>query len=452
MKHFLIIQKSSPIVDYIELYLKTYKNIQWVHVESISASVAAIKQDPKLDCVFIGHALEVDGQVKDLVATIKEHISKTPTCKVIGSNKGLAEQDWVSYIPSIAPPVKFFEAVREALQLPAEATPAEYASVPIFCLKYFLVSPADVYFRLGKEGEYTFVKRFNEGDAIDAQELQKYAQKDLKQIFVPSNKLKEVSDAISAQIATQENFERKGNSFEPVVEALDYASYVLKNFGFKESNQQVLVKKVMENISFSLQKGDKGRTTKIENILNSKDTYFFKHVALTAMLSNMLIGELRWEFSDELQTAIVYASFFQNFFITNEDEIACLDEVTMNFFKEKEQREKVRDHAKLAFDFIREMKDVSYDAQKLVLEQHGSKFGIGYPEKKGNTNQLSSLFMIANEFAVHFLTAFESHPPRDIRPMLAQAKEVYGKSNSKIVEALDRCISRMALGVGLKKV
>lgn len=240
-------------------------------------------------------------------------------------------------------------------------------------------------------------------------------------------------------------------SIAPVFEALDYASYVLKNFGVS-STEQVIVKKVLENTSASLQNGAKGRSSKIESILKSKDSSFYKHVALTALLCNQLISELEWEFSDELQTAIVYASFFQNFFIDSEEEITCLDEATMNFEKLKDRKEKIRDHAKMACDLIREMRDVSLDAQRLILEHHGARSGVGLPTKKSNSNQVSSLFMIANDFPVHFLTAFESQPPRDILPILKEAKENYGKTNVKIVEALERCIIRMSLSASFKKV
>ena len=386
----------------------------------------------------------IDTDVKQLTDEIKSYLKSKTTCRVLGSNKGLAEQDWVTYIPSLAPPIKIFEAIQDGLGLESKEEIGGYSAIPIFSLKYFLLAPCDVYFKIGANHEATFVKRFKESDTLDSNEIQKYVDKDVKEMFVPSGRVKEVTDAIASHLAKRSNFQEHNKGIETVVDALDYASFVLKTFGIK-NEEQAIIKKVLDNISISLEKGDKSKGSKIESILKSKDDYFFKHVALTALLSNMLMNELRWEFSSELKTAIVYASFFQNFFITTEDEIACLDEISMNFVKEKEARERLRDHAKLAYDFIREMKDVSYDAQRLVLEQHGSKFGVGYPEKKANTNQLSGLFMIANEFAVHFLTAFESHPPREMRPVLQAAKEVYGKQNLKIIEALDSCITRMSL-------
>jgi hypothetical protein len=444
VKQFLLIQKRSPFSDYVETFLKPHAEIVLSHAESISQALTAIEKNSEFDCIFIGHSIIVDAEVKQLTEKLKNYLKIHTSCKILGSNKGLSEQDWVKYIPSMSPPIKIFEAIQTSLGIKLEPQVGGYIPIPIFSLKYFILAPCDVYFKIGSNHEATFVKRFKESDTLDAKEIQKYADKEVKEMFVPASRVKEVTDAIASQLAKKSNYQELNKGIETVVDALDYASFILKTFGIK-TEEQAIIKKVLDNISISLEKGDKSKGSKIESILKSKDDYFFKHVALTALLSNMLMNELRWEFSSELKTAIVYASFFQNFFITSEDEIACLDEISMNFVKDKEARERLRDHAKLAFDFIREMKDVSYDAQRLVLEQHGSKFGIGYPEKKANTNQLSSLFMIANEFAVHFLTAFESHPPREMRPVLQSAKVIYGKQNLKIIEALETCITRMSL-------
>ncbi len=442
MKQFLIIQKSSPIKDYIELYLAAFNDIAIVSVESISDSIRLFDKNPIYDCIFIGNSLTVDGEAKDLTNKIKDYVSTHAKCKVIGTNKGLSTQDWVFYVPSMAPPFKIIDAVRYGLSLPEDSVTHKYATVPIFCLNYFKEAPCDIFFRIGSNPQdATYVKRFNEKDSIDSQDISRYVEKNVKQIFILSERLDEFSSTISTKIVKKvSSLEGDVNQLDVATEALDYASHFLKSHGINAHSQKI-AQEVITNILSSVEKMDKKKAKLFNDILNTKEDFYHKHVSLTALLASSVLEELKWDTSEDSHSALTCAAYFHNFFISEEADISCVTNSGLNQFDSEEKRAKIHDHAQLAASFVKDLKSIPYDVPMLILEHHGSTQGVGFPDQKRNSSQLSSLFMIVNEFALQFLINNESNSAQTVQDLLRSFLSTYGSSNRKILEAMQNCIT-----------
>lgn len=223
-------------------------------------------------------------------------------------------------------------------------------------------------------------------------------------------------------------------------EALDYSSYVLSSFGI-DSEPQAFVQEVVKSILSTLDKVDRKKINSFKEIIETKEDSYHKHVFLTATLVNSLLDEMSWEISLENRSALTYAAYFHNFFIHSERDILITDEAKLNNIDDNERRERIKNHAKLAHDFLLDIPGVPFNVPKLILEHHGSKQGVGFPQSKQNSTQLSSLFMIASDFALNFLIIHEEGNLEHIHEILKESLELYGKSNQKILEALQNCIS-----------
>lgn len=442
MKQIVIIQKSSPIRDYIELYLAAFNDISIVSVDSISEALQLFETDNFCDCIFIGNSLTLDAEVKDLTGKIKNYISTNPNCKVIGTNKGLSNQDWVYYVPSMSPPFKIIDAVRFGLALPEDRVPAKYATVPIYCLNYFKEAPCDIFFRIGQDPQdATYVKRFNEKDTIDTMDVSRYIEKNVKQVFIFSDRLDEFSNAISGKIVKRvSSLEGDVNQLDVATEALDYASHVLKSHGIK-SHSQKIAQEVISNILSSSDKMEKKKSKLFKQILSTKEDFYHKHISLTALLAASVLEELKWETSGDTVAALTCAAYFHNFFISEESEITCVDQKALSLIDSEEKKNRINDHAQLAAAFVKELKGIPYYVPLLILEHHGSVQGIGFPDQKRSSNQLSSLFMIVNEFSLQFLIHSEKQSAQTVQELLREFLAAYGAQNRKILEALQNCIT-----------
>jgi hypothetical protein len=442
MKQIALIQKASPIRDYIELYLASFKEVSLVCLDSISEAIELLKSDRICTCIFIGNSVNLDAEVKELTTEMKRYLSSHPDCKVIGTNKGLSTQDWVFYIPSMSPPFKIIEAVRHGLSLPEEKLPEKYATVPISSLNYLSEMPCDIYFRIGQNPEdATYVKRFLEKDSVDPSEVSRYIEKNIKQVFILSDRMNEFSNLISSKISKRVNSgDGELSQIDVVTDALDYASYVLKSLGLNPHSQQI-AEKVISNILASVDKMDKKKGKLFNQILNAKEDFYHKHNSLTALLACSVLEELRWDSSQETIASMTCAAYFHNFFINEESEISCVSQEKLSEIDSEEKKNRIINHAQQAASFVKDLKGIPYDVPMLILEHHGSLQGTGFPVQKKTSNQLSSLFMIVNEFSLQLLINNEKQSAQSIQDLLKNFLIVYGDQNQKILEALQNCMT-----------
>ena len=442
MKTLLLIQRDSPLKDYIELYLKAFHDVCLIQANSVNEALAELNNNLFFDCIFIGNSLVKDGESKDLVAKIKNYLSEHTHCKIVGTNKGLSTQDWVQYVPELAPPAKIFNVVRIGLNLTEENSARTFVPVPIICFNYIVDTPADIYLGIGNSvEEMTYVKRFNKNDRLDKQDLNKYIEKKIKYVYVPSEDFNAVSRIISTEITGRLSVsERDKPTTEVIGEAFDYATYVLNSLGISLATQEI-AQKLINDIIISASKLDTRKAKQFQDILKTKESFYHKHVSLTAILATSLLEELSWD-SDSNKATVTYAAFFQNFFINEEQDISCHREEDVLLLPSEEKRTKVLNHAKLAREFIKDLMDAPYDAQSVILEHHGAHSGVGFPVIKSNTNQISCLFMIINEFALNLLLEFEKNSGENTQALLKAALVTYGDSNLKILEALQNSMTR----------
>lgn len=442
MKHFLLIQKSSPLKDCIEIFLKPFKNVSFNHVESVEESLNKLDSNNKIDCIFVGSSIIIDGDVSRLASKIQETI-RDHHSKLIGTNKGLSKQAGFTYVHSMAPVRMILQAIGQALELSTEEENTHnYVEIPIDYLHHLETTPCDIFLRLGaSEKTFTFVKRFNEFEDIDKNDILSYSQKNIKSVYIPASMTNDFLNIISASLLRRiSDSQETSEQIEIAREALDYSSYVLSSFGIN-TEPQAYVQEVVKSILSTLDKGDRKKIKKFKEIIEAKEDFYHKHVFMTGVLANSLLDEMSWEVSPENRSALSYAAYFHNFFVHSERDILITDEAQLSRIDDEERRERIKNHAKLAHDFFLDIPGVPFNVPKLILEQHGSKQGIGFPQSKQNSTQLSSLFMIASEFALKFLMIHEQGNLSQIHEILKESLELYGKSNQKILEALQNCIS-----------
>lgn len=442
MKTLLLIHKSSPLKDCIEIFLKPFKDVTFDHVESVDESLKKLDGQKKFDCIFIGSSIILDGDVNELASRIQQTV-KEFDCKLIGTNKGLSKQPGYNYVHSMSPAKMIFQIISDALQLSnKEESSQGYVEIPLEYLNHLQTTPCDIFLRLGaSEKTFTYIKRFKEFEEIDKSDILNYSQKNITTVYIPANLTNHFLESISTSLLkriskTQDTFEQ----MEIAKEALDYSSYVLSSFGIN-SEPQAFVQKVVKSILSTLDKVEGKKLKRFKEIIEAKEDFYHKHVFMTGVLANSLLDEMSWEVSLENRSALTYAAYFHNFFIHSEKDILITSEAELNAIENEERKERIRSHAKLAHDFFLEIPDVPFNVPKLILEHHGSKQGMGFPQSRQNSTQLSSLFMIASDFALKFLLLHEQGNLEKIHEVLKESLEVYGKSNQRILEALQNSIS-----------
>jgi hypothetical protein len=441
MKQVLLIYKDSPIRDLIQIYFSIQTEVNVTTKESISEAQNFIESNILVDLIFIGDQVILDSDVTTFVSKLNQYIKSKPT-RVFGTNKGLAKANWVQYIHPGTSHEKILEELREVIST-EEKNESDFISIPFYCFQYIKRAPCDLFLAIEKREKKFFVKRIALGDSVEKEILDGYEKKDVSCFSIKKEDKNALIQKIKHHLTSLaiESIQSQ-DKLVVVKDAFDYASFLLAKAGFKAEAQEIaseLLTKITDSVSNLA-----GNNQKIfEDTIKKQGPLFFKHVSLTAIVASSMYIESKWKLDRGLET-LAQASFFHNFMInTSDDEaVMVLDDIS----DVSSSVNKITSHAQQAAQLVEGLKGISPELCILILEHHGSKTGVGFPKLKYNSNKMSELFMIANEFAALFLKEYEKSSQKpNLSQILANLLKRYGESRKKTLDVLKKCVSNELL-------
>lgn len=418
MKLVLIIQNKSPIRDYMELVLSANPNVNMILHSNASDSIVFLDLSPDVDLIFIGHDIFLDVELKAFNDSIKQYAKNNNKVLIIGSNKGLQKLDASKYIHPQSPIDKILNILKDTLSLERSTFASQdFHPVPLSLCLGIYQNPCDFHIKIGKDDSAKYIKRFKSKDLFDKDAVQTLIVKDMAKVYVHKDDVEILNSYFKNKIKKEDfcSTPRKENDIVKVYsnsikDSLDYVSYMLKNTSIKSSGA-VLVSRIFENMRdevLLLPSNNKKLINQFFiNSLESENDFATKLVTLTSIISTNMVQDATWG-NSEMINKVIYASCFHDLALKGSQKlISCLSEKERSFLNEDDANQ-VNNHAHLVVSQLKELSVLPLGTDKIILEHHGSRNGVGLPSDQVTTTKVSTLFMVASEFSTRLLVKYEN--------------------------------------------
>lgn len=445
MKNVLLIQKPSALRDYIELILGTNEHINLAVSSSAAKALKYLQQKEGLDLIFIGHSFEQDLSGSELYTSIKEFAEKHST-KLIGTNTGIKKLASAKYLHYQAPTEKVLDVLKQTLEFKeTELLADDFVALPVnLCLDFEKI-PFDLHLKIGDGDSVKYIKRFKANEKVEHKAIEDYAAKNLTRIYILNKDLLRLNTLFKDELNREKLKDREEarGYFDTIKESLDYASFMLDDLGIEDvETKNVEDTYHMLEASIARNKGFFTNDYLIET-LKSEEDFSTKLISLISLLGSNIIKNLKMLNEDEMVKNFVCAAYFQNLTLKgNKKLLACL---TISDFEmlSKTEKEVVYEHARESSGILKKAFLFSSDVYTMILEQHGSEIGVGFPENKENSKTLSRLFRVVSDFCTKLLLEYEKlHEPVNIDIFIAAEKNQAKISDQQIYELIEKLYSK----------
>jgi hypothetical protein len=127
---------------------------------------------------------------------------------------------------------------------------------------------------------------------------------------------------------------------------------------------------------------------------------------LTVNMATQIVNALDLDGKDSAVSKLTYAAFFNDIYLNDWDKAKIRSQIELkeSDFGE-EDVELITTHAAKALQLLEKYPQLPIGVGEIIKEHHGTKIGKGFSDTlPQDLNQLSVVFLIAEEIATHFMT------------------------------------------------
>lgn len=450
-KNILMIQKCSPIRDFIE-YISTKDEMLSINsCDSISEGINSLKGQTRFDYIFIGHNVDVDKSITELNSEILSYLSIGNTI-LSGSNKGLIKVLKDNYIHPLSPISSLVNKIQEVFNIQKiNYNPEDYSPIPLNILYTYQSLPFDIHLKLGEGEKARYLKRFPANEEIHPEVIDQYKEKELIRVYILHSNIEKFEELIKNNISIGKKADsphlenpEKGleNFLNELPETLDYSEYILNELGLKFEGPNRLGSTISSTglLLLNASQNDKNNFNKMfSTLLTSPNQFELKLVSMTTLLMANMLKALKLNTNEILEKSTL-ACFFHKCSLKNDEQLIKFHDETLTEFLNDKERSAVLENAKNSSEIIGKIKTLPTDISKIILEQNGSHNGIGFADTPYNSSKISEIFMIITSFSCQLLVEFENGIDFDAITIINEYRSKYGQKFEKIFIALEECI------------
>lgn len=371
---------------------------------------------------------------------------------------------------------KFLDEMKEKLEGYFMENPLvkkeEYCEIDFNTLVVFEGLQCDVFIKL-KTGRY--LKIFKEEDKIDVQDVEKYANKGVKTLFLHKDtahwilkqiqmnfskfvkaldngeKIQVINPRLSGAIKEEEKKETKSDSEKSFTELLAE----IKNEKEAEKNKELqksidnnmkisndLASEIQVKVSRALKIMSKNKKVKkrLEKLKvdRNPDQYFKIHVNLLCKITCAIAQVMDWS-NDSTLEKLIFVSYMHDITLLEYPHIAKIKNIKEFEEIEDELSEEEIDlfynHPKEIKEMVLESDESPVDSEKIILQHHELPNGKGFPNKL-HTNRilpLTCLFIIAHDLVDYII----ENPKWKLETYISHCSSKFtGAGFSKIIRKL----------------
>lgn len=314
--------------------------------------------------------------------------------------------------------------------------------IPINYFKEFDKSPMQVQKEVRLSAGFTDHEVVFEPDApITSKKVKQLNEEGSEVLYIPASKRLEfvqsfteqlMKKLVSTTIKPKDRLALSDFSYRVISDQLDYFTIDKNTVKFAKANIDSMIQNV-KNFS---------KLDKLLAALSKAGTsYRFTHAQLITYVAFHILEKVDWG-KKEQQDKLAYIAFFHDIALDSDAKarIHTEEELKKTEF-DKKDKDIIRTHAKIAHDILSSIPDLPIGAEKIILQHHGTRNGIGFssvllPE----ITPLARLFYIAHDFVDHILQVEESgekNPGVKTKEIIAELGEKYkDPRDRKMLEVL----------------
>jgi hypothetical protein len=265
----------------------------------------------------------------------------------------------------------------EHLKLP------DYVPFPVTHFYLMSLSPCDVFIRLSKKSGDEYVKRFNYGEAFSKENLKKYEELGVHDLYILREDYEEFMNSLVTQMVQnlkkirtlEENVEITGDSFV-------ISTDLMRSLGITPACL-TMVDETINHIKNQIVKADKLGPL-LKKLLDDKMSYSYRHSFLISALSHILLPKMEWGSGDQhniLLEKLCLVSYFHDVYLEDEklQKISHLSQMRAAGLTSRET-DIVNNHAHHAATLIQSYPKRPQGVDLIIKQHHGVSNGVGFPE------------------------------------------------------------------------
>lgn len=438
MSQTILIENNEDIRDLFTLNLQTYAGTDVIHRASANEAIELLKILPTISLVITRSKINEVNAAEEIYQFMQENNLEIP---IIALGKCDSLEGKASILKE---PILWENLIRTAanilgvnLEEIAKRLKPDFVAVSIHYFYEIQETPCDIFIRIKRSPtEYQYVKRIHSKDTFTHTDIKKYEDSGLKEFFIPKDFEQYFVNFVSNQImkrlegdlSIEQRLELTGVSYDLVNDHISRIG-ILDETAVDLSDASILsmVQSVKESPKLN---------KLLSFLFTSKISYAYQHCHMVTVICHYILSKLELKKEEHLNL-LSFISFFSDITLKTRKqiEVNSLDDMEATELSD-EDKLAITYHARDAAKLLQQHPEAPQGIDKLILEHHGRKDGVGFAEHPSEEmHNMIKIFMVADAFVKKALKPSTYKDKKELVDSLYQHFD--GPSYQKIIKVLE---------------
>jgi len=170
----------------------------------------------------------------------------------------------------------------------------------------------------------------------------------------------------------------------------------------------------------------------VKQLMQAQGGYRYAHSQLITFLGFHVIKMMGW-WGDEQRSIISQAAFYHDISLGTDEEAKIHSEAELRTsgFMDPEKLETILTHAQLSARELQTVPDISPEVVRVVIQHHGSPVGRGFSADIAGLENLSKVFLLAEEWSDYLIGLSEGDQTPDNGAKISELKAIFKDEQSQ---------------------
>jgi hypothetical protein len=416
-KEVLLIDINQRIVEILCLNLKTHLGYE-VHVENMGVKACEWLESNTPDIIITREIIGRETTLERLLENFKDNNRSFPIIAML-SKKRMAnikedkDRD-ILYFEHGKDIKKLILTCADKIGKDQETINhdelEDYYPIPLYHFFSLQRSVCDVYIKIGKNENASFIKRIHKGDNLDSEDVDKYLSKGVEDLYIATMHRKIFVSSITRQILDTFN-SKLADEIQTMKARQLSQETIAKNIQEIGVTPEIveISRQSIKTLHASMKKTPKLKQM-LKKLFSDKWSYSYQLTELTTFVGQRMMEDIDWAKKAQVDT-LNFIAFFKDISLAQDSltKIATefdLAEADLN----ADDEELVMNHAQLSSELVVKYPKAPMGAEQIIRQHHGAVNGLGFPEfVSPQLSPLSLVFMLAEATARYILKVDRSH-------------------------------------------
>ena len=320
----------------------------------------------------------------------------------------------------------------------------EFIGYPLRFFYLLSLFPTHVYIKLVRKAGDEYVERFQKGENFSADDLEKFAELGLTELYIAKEENEIFMNAILIKgISSIKKTSTLEESVIATEQTFVISSELLKALGINPSTT-LLVDQTLQVMRAQVNKPDQ-LSMLLKKLLDNQMSFSYRRSYLICLLSNELFPKMEWGSGEQRQNMLEKLSMISYFHDIYLDDDKLLKIITSEEFNKSDltsfENDQVLNHANRAALLVQQYPRLPQGVDLILKQHHGTTNGVGFPvQLSASISPMAIFFLVLEDFATKILTLKPGEKINSIIPMFKERYQL--PSYRKIVNEIEKMLKK----------